>query len=218
MCRALAGTDVRSTVLRRWALRPQLKRDPLGTNAPGAPSHCYMRLVLFSLIVVALIAGLWWWGKRPRIYRNVPLNGLRRFIWSLLAQMASGGFLVADRRGGAGFLQLALRSASDDSYAIEFGLPEIDWSAPHFEAVHAALLRQHFEVAVEQGSDHVSQFMRVTISGHSEEVIGRAMTLFEVVADTLGWGTSPTFTVRFGGPLDVPRIRAQLAAARGRGA
>src|SRR5256885_1367633 len=91
-------------------------------------------------------------------------------------------------------------------------------SATHFEAVHAALVRQHFEVAVEQGSGQVSQFMRVTISGHSEEVIGRAMTLFEVVADTLGWGTSPTFTVRFGGPLDVPRIRAQLAAARGRGA
>src|SRR5437016_4211525 len=102
--------DVRPLVLRRRASRPQLTRDPLGTNAPGAPSHCYMRLVLFSLIVVALIAGLWWWGKRPRIYRNVPLNGLRRFIWSLLAQMASGGFLVADRRGGAGFLQLALRS------------------------------------------------------------------------------------------------------------
>jgi len=177
-----------------------------------------MRLVLFSFIVVALLAGLWWWGKRPRIYRNVPLNGLRRFIWSLLAQMASGGFLVADRRGGAGFLQLALRSAAADSYAIEFGLPEIDWSAPHFETVHAALVRQHFEVAVEQGSGQVSQFMRVTISGHSEEVIGRAMTLFEVVADTLGWGTSPTFTVRFGGLLDVPRIRAQLAAARGRGA
>src|SRR2546430_5982863 len=93
-----------------------------------------MRLVLFSFIVVALLAGLSWWGKRPRIYRNVPLNGLRRFIWSLLAQMASGGFLVADRRGGAGFLQLALRSPSDDSYAIEFGLPEIDWSAPHFRS------------------------------------------------------------------------------------
>ena len=204
--------------MRRRAGRPQLKRDPLGTNAPGAPTHCYMRLVLFSFIVVALLAGLWWWGKRPRIYRNVPLNGLRRFIWSLLAQMPSGGFLVADRRSDAGFLQLALRSASTNSYAIEFGLPEIDWSAPHFEAVHAALVRQHFEVAVEQGSGQVSQFMRVTISGHSEEVIGRAMTLFEVVADTLGWGTSPTFTVRFGGPLDVPRIRAQLAAARGRGA
>ncbi|SRR6266550_1348080 len=174
-----------------------------------------MRLVLLGFTAVALLAGLWWWGKRPRIYRNVPLSGLRRFVWSLLAQMAPGGFLVADRRGGAGFLQLALRSASVDSYAVEFGLPEIDWSAPHFEAVRAALARQHFEVALEQGSGEVSHFMRVTITGRSEEVIGGVSKLFEVVADTLGWGTSPTFTVRFGGPLDVPRIRAQLAAARG---
>src|SRR5205823_4133330 len=34
-CCALAGTDCRPPPLRRWAGRPQLKRDPLGSNQPS---------------------------------------------------------------------------------------------------------------------------------------------------------------------------------------
>ena len=177
-----------------------------------------MRLLPLGILAVALVAALLWWGKRPRIYRNVPLAGLRRFISSLLAQMGTGGFFVAERQSGAGFLQLALRSASPDSYAVEFGLPEIDWSASRFGTVEAALARHQFDVKVERGTGEVSQFMRVSITGRSEEVIDRVMALFEVVAAALGWDPSSTFTVRFGGPLDIPRIRAQLAAATGRGA
>ena len=33
---ALAGTDVRPLLLRRWAGRPQLTRDPLGSSLVGA--------------------------------------------------------------------------------------------------------------------------------------------------------------------------------------
>ena len=177
-----------------------------------------MRLVLVGLLALVLLGGLLWWGKRPRIYRNVPISGLRRFVWSLLAQMGPGGFFLAERQGGAGFLQLAVRSAARDAQAVEFGLPEIEWSAAHFAAARAALARHQFAITVEPGTGGVSQFMRVAISGRTDDVIGRVMTLFEVVADALGWDASSTFTVRFGGPLDLPRIRAQLAAARGRGA
>jgi hypothetical protein len=177
-----------------------------------------MRLALFGIVALALVAAALWYGMRPRVYRNISLKELRRFVSSLLAQMAPGGFFVAERQGGAGFLQLALRTATPDFYTVEFGLPEIDWSAPHFEAVRAALERNAFEDTIEEGAGEVSRFMRVVITGTAEQVGDRAVTLFKSVAESMGWGTSSTFAVRFGGPLDLPRIRAQLAAARGRGA
>jgi len=88
--------------LRLRTRRPQLKRGSLGTNAPSVPTHRKMRLALVGLLGLALLAGLLWWGKRPRIYRNVPLNGLRRFIWSLLAQMGPGGSSLQSGRAGQG--------------------------------------------------------------------------------------------------------------------
>jgi len=177
-----------------------------------------MPLAFLGVAALALVAAAWWFGTRPRVYRNIPLNGLRRFVSSLLSQMAPGGFFVANRQGGAGFLQLALRTTTPQSYTVEFGLPEIDWSAPHFESVRSAVERDAFEHTIEQGTGDVSRFMRIVITGTAEQVGDRALTLFKIVADTLGWDASSSFTVRFGGTLDVPRIRAHLASTRGRGA
>ena len=178
-----------------------------------------MRLIIIALVAIGLLAGFWWWGTRARVYRDVPLKGLRRYVWSLLAQMASGGYLLAERRNGPGFLQLAMRSAAAETYTVELGLPDIDWSASAFNAARSSITAHGFEAAVESGAGNVSRFMRVVITGSSEEVIDRALALFGLIAAALHWGDSPTFNVRFGGPLDVPRIRAQTAAAlRGRGA
>jgi len=204
--------------VRPRARRPQLKRDSLGTRAPNTQSS-QMRLLIIGLVVLGALGALWRWGTRARVYRKVPLQGLRRYVWSLLAQMGPGGFLVAERREGAGFLQLAMRSAASETFTVEFGLPEIAWSVGAFDTVGASIRAQSFEASFEPGTGQVSRFMRVPLTGSSEEVIDRALALFQLVATGLDWGASPTFNVHFGGPLDLPRIRAQTAAAlRGRGA
>jgi hypothetical protein len=172
-----------------------------------------MRLIVTALVVLSLLAWLWRWGTRSVIHRNVPINGLRSYVESLLAQMGPGGYLIAKRRNGDGFLQLAMRGVTPDTYSVEFGLPEIDWSASDFEAVRQSITAQGFEATVELRSGRVSRFMRVVVAGSRETVIDQSLALFELVAAGLRWTDAPTFDVQFGGPLDFARIRAQSAAA-----
>ena len=60
--------------------------------------------------------------------------------------------------------------------------------------------------------------MRVVLEGSQAHCIDRAMALFELAVKGFQWGDDVTFDVRFGGSLDHTRIRAQLAAAKRRGA
>jgi len=167
-------------------------------------------------IVLALIIGavalFLWLGKRPVTHRRVPLANLRRFVASLPAQMAPGGFFIADREAGPGFLQLALQDYGHMRCAVEFGLPDVDWSADHFEAVVASLKTAHFEPTVEEGRGAVSRFLRVVISGPEEHVIERADQLLGLVARHLGWDSGSTFRIRFGGSFAPGRTLERLRA------
>ena len=167
-------------------------------------------------IVVAVIIGavtlFLWLGKRPVIHRRIPLSGLRRFIASLPAQMAPGGFFIADRESGPGFLQLALREYGHMRCTLEFGLPELDWSTEPFSVVEASLRAAHFEPSVEPGSGAVSRFLRVLIVGPEPHVIERADQLLAQVAQDLGWAPDTTFRVRFGGSLAPGRTLERLRA------
>ena len=163
-------------------------------------------------VIIGAIAFFLWFGKRPVIYRRVPVSGLRRFIASLPAQMAPGGLFIADRESGPGFLQLALREYGHMRCALEFGLPEVDWSTARFSVVEASLRAAHFGPSVEPGSDTVSRFLRVLIAGPEPHVIERADQLLALVAQDLGWGPDPTFRVRFGGSLAPGRTLERLRA------
>jgi hypothetical protein len=132
--------------------------------------------------------------------------------------MAPGGFFIADRRAGPGFLQLAMHNIGESSYTVEFGLPEIGWSSAHFDELRDALHENGFAPTVELGEGPVARFMRVLIEGSESSVIARVTTLFEITARCLHWDPDTTFNVRFGGPIDHPRIRAGLQALKRRGA
>ena len=169
---------------------------------------------MFFWIVVALILGgvafVLWFGKRPVIYRRILLSGLRRFVASLPAQMSPGGFFIADRESGPGFLQVALREYGHVECTLEFGLPQVDWSADRFPAIVAALQTARFDPIVEPAEGSVSRFLRVLIRGPEPHVIQRSMQLLQLVARELGWET--TFRVRFGGSLAVGRTRESVGA------
>jgi len=193
---------------------PQLKRAPLGTRARFLfPSS--MSLWIGAAIIVIGVAVVRYVAKRPFIHRRISLAGLRRFVATLPMTMDPGGFFIADREHGPGFLQLALREYGHLRCAIEFGLPEVDWSADRFPGVVASLKAAHFGPAVEVGQGAVSRFLRVLIAGPEANVIERCMRLLELVAAELGWPPETTFRVRFGGPRAVGRA---LERVRARGA
>jgi hypothetical protein len=136
-------------------------------------------------------------------------------VASLPAQMAPGGFFIADRESGPGFLQLALRDYGHMRCTLEFGLPELDWSSERFPVIKESLKRAHFDPAVELGQGAVRRFLRVLIAGPEPQVIERAEQLLNLVASELGWSQTTTFRVRFGGSLAPGRT---LERVRARGA
>lgn len=164
-----------------------------------------------ALIVISvMVVFFFWFGKRPVIYRRIALPDLRRFVASLPAQMEPGGFFIADRESGPGFLQLALREYGHMQCTLEFGLPEVNWSTSRFDEVVAGAKAAHFDVTVEPGRGAVSRFLRVAIAGPEPHVIERSEQLLALVARSLGWDQGTTYRVRFGGSLDPGRSRERL--------
>lgn len=170
-----------------------------------------MAVWIIGAVVVAAVA-LWWFGKQPVTHRRIPLAGLRRFVASLPAQMAPGGFFIADRESGPGFLQLALRDYGHMRCTLEFGLPELDWSKERFAAVTTALKAAHYDPVVEPGRGAVSRFLRVIIAGPEENVIARGDQLLSLVSRELGWEPGGTFRVRFGGSIEPGRALERFGA------
>jgi len=126
--------------------------------------------------------------------------------------MAPGGFFIADRETGPGFLQLALRDYGHMQCTLEFGLPETDWSAERFDAVVAGLKSARFEPTVDHGRGSVSRFLRVVIAGPEPHVIQRADQLLALAARDLGWSEGVRFRVKFGGAIVAGRALERLRA------
>lgn len=172
-----------------------------------------MLVIVTVLLAIGLAVFLLRWGSRPKIHRNIPLADLRRFVTSLPAQMSDGSAFIADRLGGEGFLQLALRGFKEDVLTVEFGLPNVSWSAAHFGPVVDHLRDAGFAPALEAGTGAVDAFVRVTLRGSTSLTSDRVMQLFALVANGLGWGVAPTFNVHIQGALDRQRLDAWTKAA-----
>jgi hypothetical protein len=177
-----------------------------------------MTFLWIALLTLAIGALLYWRGRKPMVHRAVPLADLPRFVDGLVGQFAPGGILLADRRPGPGFLQIALRTVEPDGYTLEFGFPELDWSRAAFSRVLTAVSADGFEPTTDTGLGAVSRFMRVQMASPAPEVSLKAQRLFTVVAAELEWGEQPVFDVRFLGQLDIPRIRTGMSAMASRGA
>jgi hypothetical protein len=174
-----------------------------------------MFIPVVALLALGLIVLLLRWGSQPKIHRRIPLADLRRFVTSLPAQMSDGSAFIADRQGGEGFLQLALRGFKEGVLTVEFGLPNVPWSATRFGSVVDHLRQAGFAPALDAGAGAVATFLRVTLSGPTSETSDRVMQLFSLVANSLGWGDAPTFDVRIQGSLDQHRVDAWTKAAYG---
>jgi hypothetical protein len=175
-----------------------------------------MLWVIATLGVILVAATLWRWGRRPSYYRNRTLEELGRSIDGFLVQMAPGSTLIAERQGGAGFLQLAIRSASGHWQSVEFGLPEAEWSQGNFDRLVETLGREGFPVILEPGnSGRVNRFLRVAVAGESVSLGTQLHQLFRVAHGTLGWTPGEQFTVHFEGGLRKDRGVMPVRASGG---
>ena len=157
------------------------------------------RVVAVALALIALRL-VWSWGVRPKRHAGVRADELRRFVSGLAVQMAPGSTMIAERTSSPGFLQFALLSGHKNWAEIEFGLPEIDWSANNFVTASERLREAGFHTAIEVGSGSVSRFLRVRIAGAPSDLGAKGQELVKVTIDALDWH-DPDFTVRFEGGI-----------------
>ena len=99
-CCALAGTDCRPPPLRRWASRPQLKRDPLG----GADPTLVSILIFVPPLAIGAMASIWLYGWPWRERDEAPLSRYRMVRASALACGALGVLAFFTRQHWAAHL------------------------------------------------------------------------------------------------------------------
>jgi hypothetical protein len=152
--------------------------------------------------IILIIAALWKWGSRPRYHRRRTIQQLGQFVDGFLVQMAPGSTLIAEREGDAGFLQLAMLSASGTWQSVEFGLPDTDWSRGHFDRVLEDLRHHGFPVQVEAGtSAEVTRFLRIAQAGEVEPLGRQLHRMLSVTHRALEWPADQRFVVHFEGAL-----------------
>jgi hypothetical protein len=175
-----------------------------------------MLWLIATVAVMLLVAALWRWGMRPTYYRNMTLEELGRSIDSFLVQMTPGSTLIANRQSGAGFVQLAIHSASGQWQSVEFGLPETEWSQDNFDRLVKTLGREGFPVILDAGSsDRVRRFLRVAVTGESASLGAQLHQLFRLAHGALGWAPGEQFTVHFEGGLRKDRGVMPVRASGG---
>ena len=153
--------------------------------------------IVLTLIALRLVSS---WGLRPKRHAGVRADEIRRFVSGLAVQMAPGSTMIAERTSSPGFLQFALLSGQKNWAEIEFGIPDIDWSANNFVTVSERLHKAGFHPAIEQGTGNVSRFLRVRIAGAPSDVAAKGQEIATVAIDALAWH-DPTFTVRLEGGI-----------------
>jgi len=170
-----------------------------------------MTLWSWLLLGVGAIATIWWWGGRPVYYRHCLLKDCERLIHSFLSQLDKGAIWIAEREKGAGFLQFALVANKPLEQAVDFGLPDVNWSGDRFDAVIRSLDAAGFDCSVEVlNSGQIKRFLRVRCTGKRPQLSKMALDLLLRVAEGLGWAESESYTVHCRGPGPGPQAWRDL--------
>ena len=164
------------------------------------------------------LATLWWWGSRPVYYHHSTLHEFERPINGFLSQMDTGAVWIAEREGGPGFLQLALVTNKPLEQAVEFGLPDVDWSRTRFDTVIRALQDAGYESALEaSASGETKRFLRVRCAGQRPQLSKTILDLLTRAAGALEWSESETYTVHCRGPGPGPQTWRDIHRGLARG-
>jgi hypothetical protein len=139
---------------------------------------------------------------RPLGNPRLQLADLPHCLDGFFQQMAPGAVFHLSRNDGPGFLQLVLVRRGPSGEAVEFGLPESVWSAPHISGVYRALRAAGYDCRIEtETAAGGPRFLRVQLEGMHPELGAAAARLLQVAATALGFAREENYTLRMWGPI-----------------
>ncbi|CAN5336960.1 hypothetical protein BH20GEM2_BH20GEM2_15950 [soil metagenome] len=168
--------------------------------------------VLIGAIAAFGLVHLYRWLGRPIAYRHLGLEDLTRYLDGFLLQSGPGAVFDLTREGGAGFLQLVVAQRGSARAEVEFGLPEISWSADRFDAAHDALRAAGYPCRVEAGppAGEVTRFLRIRLADDRSALTPATISLLQTAASALGFQPGELYTLRMQGAFS-PEYTLELA-------
>lgn len=161
---------------------------------------------LLPLLVVALV--IYRLARAtPSCVRHVGLDAVEEHLRHLLNSDGRTPVLILEREGTAGVLQVTAAGRGTNR-TLELELPQVDWSAAHFDDVETALRTSGFAPRQDGGSKcgEVRRFLSVSVSGTATDLPGQGARLIALVGRALDWPADVLFTVhveRAARPSDV---------------
>jgi hypothetical protein len=95
-------------------------------------------LLTVGAALVLLVAGFWYFGRKPATHRDLTPAKLERLLTVLLNQGYDGGVLFIRGRRNEPFLQV-MKYAGRNRVGLQLDFPRAPWAMPYLPAVERAL-------------------------------------------------------------------------------
>ena len=163
--------------------------------------------VLIATIAIGAI--LWHLGKQPARSPVRSTRDLLRAFTTFEVSAKSGGLLFIEHAKSGRFLQFLMASSAPAPAAIDFGFPQVAWSAQWYAPLQAALSEAGFDVQDRTRPDG-TRFLDV-----ERLSVPQALALANVALPVLGLGNLVDLHTRFEGPVGLADITLYNKRLRG---
>jgi hypothetical protein len=155
---------------------------------------------LIPLLGIAVL--LWLYFAQSIHRRRVSFGRLRPVLCDFISEGRPESVMVLEREDEPGLLQLRLHAEADTGWSTECGIPNVDWSAEHFDHVAEAVIAAGFSLRTEGGGcGKVRSFLRASTGDLSQRPCDRSWEMVGIVAHELGWDAATPLTVRLELPV-----------------
>jgi hypothetical protein len=154
---------------------------------------------LWMIPIFGTLAFLWLLQKRPTYYRHVSASGLQVLVSQFVRRPVNGSVMVLERENAPGVLQLMLVTNGSGGHALQFGIPDVNWSNEAFDTVESTFRAAGYELRVEKGGTcaTVRRYLKASIPGDARNLAEDGTRMLAIGADTLGWGAETRYTVHY---------------------
>ena len=157
-----------------------------------------MKTILIVLIAVVAAVVVMKWASKPMIHKNIKLDGLPKYMASLMAQCTDGSILFISIPNTDKFLQFA-KYIDITKERLAFGFPDAPWSRDYVNELEKIFNAKGIEYEIEQtGREDTRAFLNI----HDIKDIEEAQTIASSAMKAIGEGYNSRFSVHIEGGIN----------------
>lgn len=124
----------------------------------------YLMILLLFIIIILIVL---YFGKKPKIHRNVSHKDLKKFLEVLLYRGYENGFMVIqvpiDRKFKR-FIQFSKYIEDNKNVGLEFHYPLSEWSKSYYKKLKDILIKNQIKFEIETtGDEKIPEFLVIDV-------------------------------------------------------